>query len=103
MLSPTKPKRRRWLFLLASGWLMVAAIILGMHLFMLSTTYIYTVSDGCHSELELMWGASWIQPLQPFFSMALVAGSFIFALRDAKRHEIHCTEQLLTNAIDSRR
>jgi len=91
MLSLTKPKRRLGLFLFASECLRVTAIILGIHLFMLSSTHLYTARDGCLAELELTWWTSWIQPLQPFFSMALVAGPFIFALWDAKRNETLCT------------
>ena len=78
----TSSKRRPWYFLSWPEWLLVVSIILGMWLFELSVTCYY--SDGPSTALGLSWWGWWIQPLQPFFSIALVAASFTFAVKCGK-------------------
>ena len=70
---------RRFLRMHGADWLSLLLLPPAFVLFMWSSSHVRLFEGGCHTELESVPFLGWLQPFQPFFSVALVVIPHIIA------------------------
>jgi hypothetical protein len=90
--GPPIPKRKRFLLLSASEWVTTVIALVALVLLLLSYDLVLIRGNpsagppgGCYHTLSLTPGMRWIPPLQPYFSIGILAAGIIIPTVIARR------------------